>query len=371
MWTPPPELTRALTEGRISRREFVSRALALGISLEAIGLALVSCRPSDSRQGVNDPRRSRELDVFTWADGIPREVLRAFRDESGIDVQTLSFDSNEAMIARLQLDPAGADLAILGHHHIPALLALDLIAPLDHTVLTGLEHLDPRATKLYSDPTNTYSVPFTWGTIGIAYRSDRVQRPVDSWAAFFDRSLAGRTIMLAPDACLMAMLRYRGHSLNSTNQTELGRAKNDCVAAKEVLRAFALVGVREQLIAGDVWVAQIHDGGAEAARREAPAVQYVIPREGSLFWVDSAVVSRGARHPDAAHRFLSYLLRPAVAAQVAAAGPWNTPNLTARGMLAQPVPYPTDEEWGRLELERARGEDSIEWDRLIVELRAA
>ena len=166
-------------------------------------------------------------------------------------------------------------------------------------------------------------------------------------------------------------LRYRGHSLNSRDQTELAAAKNDAISAKRNLRAYLSAPVKGQLISGDVWIAQLWNGDATQARVEQPAIQYALPREGSTIWADSVVMPRSAPHPRVAHEFMNYILRPDVAAAISDFTGYGTPNAKALPLMEHPVPYPTPEQLDRLEYQIDLGRDTAEWDQLWTEIKSA
>jgi spermidine/putrescine-binding protein len=118
-------------------------------------------------------------------------------------------------------------------------------------------------------------------------------------------------------------------------------------------------------------VAQIWNGDAEQARMEQPELAFVLPREGSTIFLDSLVMPRGARHPRAAHEFMNYVLRPPVAAAVAAATGYGTPNREAVGLIEHPVRYPTGDELARLEYQKDLGRATATWDQLWTEIKAS
>jgi spermidine/putrescine transport system substrate-binding protein len=168
-----------------------------------------------------------------------------------------------------------------------------------------------------------------------------------------------------------AFLRYRGHSLNSINPAELETALHDAVAAKANLKAYVSAPVKSQLISGDVWIAQLWDGDAAQAKKEQPAISWMLPPEGAAMYVDSLIVPRQAPHPRAAHEFINYILRPEVAAAIAIAIGYGTPNLAAMPLIPDPVTYPSETELARLELQMDLGRASGLWDELWTRIKSA
>jgi spermidine/putrescine-binding protein len=207
---------------------------------------------------------------------------------------------------------------------------------------------------------------------GIAYRRDKLSGQVESWATFLDPRYEGRMTMLNERREVIgAMLRYRGHSLNSTDPTELAQAQADAIRAKRNLKAYLSVQARPYLLSGEAWVSQFYDGGARRLAQMEPAIAFAIPKEGCTIYCDFMCIPRSARNPRAAHEFINYLLRPANGARLAEVNPYGTPNVAAMRLLDDPVPYPTAEEFRRLEYQVDLGEANALWDRVWEEIRGA
>ena len=344
-------LLEDLRRGRISRREFVTRSLALGLGVGSVGALVAACgaregaqRPA-SRAGADLGPIERELHIYNWSDYIAEDTVPNFEREFGVRVTYDTYESAEEMIAKLQAGATGYDVIVPTGYVVPVLVATGLVAPLHRKYLTNWGNLSPIFQDLPTDPGNVHTVPWQWGTSGIAYRRDRVTVPVDSWAVFFDRSLSGKMTMM-DDAreVIGAMLRYRGHSLNSVVPAELARARQDAIAAKPQLKAYISAPVKGQLVSGDVWLAQLWNGDTVQARAEEPNVAYALPKEGCTIWNDSLCMPASARHPRAAHEWMNYILRPEVGAAISRATGYGTPNVAAAGLLEHPVTFPTAEE---------------------------
>jgi spermidine/putrescine transport system substrate-binding protein len=168
-----------------------------------------------------------------------------------------------------------------------------------------------------------------------------------------------------------SQLRYRGHSLNSTNPDELGGAKADAISAKKQLRAYISAPVKGQLISGDIWISQLWNGDTAQARAEQPNLAYIIPKEGCTIWTDLMCIPRSAPNKRAAHEWMNYILRPEVGSAISRATGYGTPNAAAAEMLVPPVPYPTEAELKRLEYPADLGKDTETWDRIWTEIKSA
>ena len=379
----PKELERLVEElesGGIARRDFVRRALALGLGVSSAGALFSACR-GGGRDGAGEGAAradgdlgpiGKELRIYNWSDYIAPDTVSGFEEEFGVRVTYDTYESNEEMVARLQAGAAGYDIIVPSGYIIPVLVATNLIAPLEKKYLTNWGNVSPIFRNPPSDPDSAHSVPWQWGTSGIAYRADKVKSPVDSWAAFHDaRYREKMTMMDDGREVIGAFLRYRGHSLNSTDPQQLARAKADAIQAKRYLKAYISAPVKAQLISGDVWIAQLWNGDTTQARAEQPHLAYAIPKEGCTIWSDSMCMPRSARNKRAAHEWMNYILRPEVGAALSNATGFGTPNATAARLLKTPIPYPTGDELERLEYQVDLGRDTATWDRIWTEIKSA
>src|SRR6187397_651535 len=222
------------TQRVVGRRRFLLGGVRAGLSLSVLGSLLEACsRETRSDTGTADlPPLEKELHIYNWSDYIAEDTVANFEREFGVRVTYDTYESNEEMVAKLQAGASGYDIIVPSGYIVPVLLATKLIVPLHRKYLTNWDNISPIFQNLPTDPGTLHTVPWQWGTSGIAYRRDKVTTAVDSWAVFFDRRLGGKMTMM-DDAreVIGAMLRYRGHSLNSVKPAELAQAKQDAIAA--------------------------------------------------------------------------------------------------------------------------------------------
>jgi spermidine/putrescine-binding protein len=348
------------------RREFLAALAAL-----AAGCG----RRKDAAPPAGSPELGpveEALHLYNWSDYIAPEIIPAFEREFGVRVRYDTYESSEELVAKLQAGAAGYDLVVPTTYAVTALVESGLLAPLSPAYLGNLGNLAPVFRGMPHDPGNVYTVPWLWGMTGIAWRRDLIATAPASWGVFLDPALRGKTTMLDDLRDVIgAFLRLRGHSINSVDPGELEAARQDAVAAKSLLKAYLSAPVKGQLIAGDVWLAQMWNGDAAQAAREEPAIAWTLPAEGSTLWLDSLVVPRTAPHPRAAHEFINYTLRPPVAAAIAAATGYGSPNQAAMPLISNPVAYPTEKELARLEIQKDLGRASELWDRIWTEIKTA
>ena len=375
-------LVGELERGGISRRDFVWRAMALGLSMGSVGALLSACgggekggKAGEGAAAAADAELGpieKELHIYNWSDYIADETVPGFEKEFGVKVTYDTYESNEEMVAKLQAGATGYDIIVPSGYIIPVLVATDLVSPLNKKYLSNWGNVAPIFQNLPSDPGSTHTVPWQWGTSGIAYRTDKVKTPIDSWAVFMDPKLKGKMTMMDDGREVIgAFLRYRGHSLNSTDAQQLAKAKADSVQAKKQLKAYLSAPVKAQLISGDVWISQLWNGDTTQAKAEQPNLGYVIPKEGCTIWGDSMCVPKSAPNKRAAHEWMNYILRPEVGAALSDATGYGTPNAASSKLLKTAVPYPTEEELKRLEYQVDLGRDTATWDQIWTEIKSA
>ena len=351
------------------RRDFLTRAAALAAP------AVLCCRRAAEIEA--SPSRplgplEHELAIYNWSDYIAPDTVRRFEQEFGVRVTYDTYESNEEMLAKLQSGATGYDLVVPSSYLLPALQANHLLAPLHTGYLTNRANIAPLFRSPPFDPGDRFTVPWQWGTTGIAWRRDLVPAPPAGWEVFQDSRYRGRMTMMDDGREVVgAFLKYRGRSLNDTDGAALAAAKADAVAAKGNLRAYKSAPVKGDLIAGDVWIAQLWNGDAAQAAAERPEIGFVVPRQGSAIWTDSFVLLKSAPHKRAAHEFLNFVLRPDVAARVADATGYGSPNQAALARQRRPVAYPTSAERERLEYFTDLGTATEAWDRLWTEIKSA
>lgn len=358
-----------MTRHRQGRREFIGAAARAALAASVAGPMLSACGPERRPPAAGlEP----ELNIYNWFDYIGPETIAGFEQEFGVRVTYDTYESNEEMLGKLMAGATGYDLVVPTGYQLPLLRERGMVARLDRARLPNWDNLMPLFQSTPADPAGEYGVPWQWGITGIAYRADLLPAAPDSWGAFLDGTAAGKATMLDDGReVLGAMLRYRGHSLNSVDPAELEAARQDAIAAKASLLAFMTLALKGQLASGDVVMAQCWNGDTRQAQRENPSIAFALPREGSLIFNDYMVLLSDAPHPAAATAFLNYILRPDVGAAISEETGYGTPNRAAQERMRDPIPFPSAEELARLEYQLDLGAATAMWDRIWTEVKAA
>ena len=285
------------------------------------------------------------LNVYNWSSYIAPETIPSFEAEFGVRVRYGTYESNEEMLAKVFTGNSGWDIAFPTHTRLQPMREYGLLAPLNHEWLPHLANLDTRFRAPVWDPELRWGVPYMWNGTGIVYNRG-VQPAPARWSDLWDARLKNRLTMLDdPEDMLGACLKKLGYSFSATDPRQLHAAEEAAIAQKPLLRAYLNAEVRDQLVSGDVLVAQLWSTTAQQAIDAAPNLAFAYPEEGFPFYCDCAVVLRESGRVRLAHQFLDFLLRPKVSAQIVEATKTATANGGAQDLLPEsvrtnPVLYP-------------------------------
>lgn len=280
-----------------------------------------------------------ELHFFNWADYMDEDIMTQFEEACGVKVTQDIFSSNEDLIAKLQAGNAGYDLVIPSDYAVQILINAELLRPLDMANIPNVANIDPNLMGMYYDPENVYSIPYQWGTTGIAYNVTAYPDGVDSWAALFDPAQVceqkGFASMLDDEReSIGATLKYLGYSYNDTDPDHQAQAQDALLAQKECLAGYNSDNYNQTLAGEEVMIAHAWSGGTALARSENENVKFVIPQEGGAIWMDNMTIPADAPSPYTAEIFINYLLDAEIGAQLSNYTYYFTPNVAAQPLLA-------------------------------------
>lgn len=328
--------------------------------------------------GCSSQDEPKVLNLYNWSEYMPQEVLDRFEEETGIQVVYTTYDSNEAMYARLKLleDGGEYDLAVPSTYYVNKMRKEGLLEEIDHSKLEGFENLDPELVNQEFDEGNAYSVPYLWGTTGLAYDSaDLDGEQVTAWADLWQDKYDG-TVMLTNDMreVFHVGLRVLGYSGNTTDPAEIEAAYEKLSELMPAVRTFNSDAPRMPYLEGETDIGMIWNGEAVMGKEDMPSLEYVYPEEGTIVWLDSFVIPKNAGNVDAAHQFISFVMQPEISALISEDIGYATPNLAARDLLPDEVAndrasYPTPEDLVNAEFQEDVGDDAMQvytryWERL-------
>ena len=357
----------------VSERIASGRHSRWTIGAAASGLALLAVF---ALGGQAHRARGGELNVFIWSNYLPDNVIAEFERRYDAKLNVELYDSNEALLAKLQSGGASYDIVVPSDYMVTVLREQGLLQELNRDALTNFSNLDPQFVGLPYDTANLYSIPYMWGTTGIAYRKDKVDAPVESWAALWDTRYKDRIAMLDDvRETFGAALKLLGKSDNSADAGEIQAAARLLMEQKPLVKAYDSGGFDQMLLSGDAWLAQAYSGQIAKAIAENPTIAYVIPKEGCTIFCDNICVPRNAPHRELAHEFINFVLEAKTAADIANGTGYSSVNKAARAsirpeLLTNEAAYPPRESLERCEFIRELGEAINIYDRWWTEIKS-
>ena len=260
--------------------------------------------------GCGSSEEERVVNVCSWGEYIDENLIYQFEEETGIKVNYQTAESNEALYSLLKTGAGDYDVIVPSDYMIARLIDEDMLAELNYDNIPNYEKIDDRYKGLSFDPENKYTVPYTWGTLGIIYNTTMVDEPITSWDAMFDEKYAGNVLMIrnSRDALAAALLDL-GYDLNTTDEAQIREAYELLADAKSkgVYQAFVMDEVFQKMEGGNAAIAMYYAGDYLTMLENNPDLAYVVPEEGSNWFVDAMCVLKNAQHKEEAEEWINFI----------------------------------------------------------------
>jgi putrescine transport system substrate-binding protein len=340
-------------------------------------LALGACGEKAQTKGGG------ELHLYNWSDYIDPKLLTDFTQETGIKVVYDTFDSNEVLETKVLQGQTGYDLVVPSNHNVPRYVAAGAIQALDKEKLKNLGNLWPQIMAHMEpfDPGAKHTIPYMWGTIGIGYNETAIAKrlpgvKIDSWSVVFDPKVAAKLKdcgiywLDASEDMYAVSMNYIGKNPNSTNVADYRAATDMMAKVRPTVRKFHSSEYINALANGDICVAIGYSGDVFQARTRAEEakngvkIAYIIPKEGSQVWFDVFAMPKDAPNPEAAYKFLDYMLRPEVIAKASNFTQYANANQAATKLVDpsvrdNPNVYPPEDVFKRLFVTTTKNQDLL------------
>ena len=250
------------------------------------------------------------VNVCSWGEYIDEELITQFEEATGIRVNYQTAESNEALYSLLKSGGADYDVVVPSDYMIGRLIAEDMLEPLDYSQIPNYSLIDERFKGLSYDPENRYTVPYTWGTLGIIYNTAMVEEEITSWGALYDDKYAGNVLLInnSRDAVGEALL-YLGYSLNTTDEAQI-REAYDLVAdasRRGMFQGRVMDEVLQAMEGNNAAIATYYAGDYLSMLENNEDLAFVIPEEGSNWFVDAMCMLKNAPHQREAHMWINFI----------------------------------------------------------------
>jgi spermidine/putrescine transport system substrate-binding protein len=250
--------------------------------------------------------------------------------QTGIKVVADVYESNDVMLAKIQAGGGGAYSIIYPSDYIVRKMRdRGLLDQINHERLIGLENLFSRFQSPSYDAKNRYSIPFSWGTTGLIYNSEKLATAPEDWGYLWqNKEQLNKRMTLLNDVreVMGASLRMLGYSYNSVEEKEVKQAYDNLKQLKPAIAAFDTDAWQNQMLAGDLWIAMCYSADAVKIIRENPHLKYVIPHSGSSLWTDTIVIPKDPPNVSGAYAWINFILQPEISAQLSTRLSIATPN---------------------------------------------
>lgn len=288
------------------------------------------------------------LNVYNWSTYVADDTISNFEAACGVTVVYDTYESNEALLARLRGGNPGYDIAVPTDHMVANLIGLGLLEPIDLAHIPNFANVTEDLKDQAFDPGNQYSVPYQWGTIGVGYNIDKVGSEIVSWDQVFNYN--GPVAWLDdPRAMFGIALQILGYDPNTEDPAQIQEARDFLINNGRNVVSIAADDGQAQLERGDVDITIEYMGDVfqVVLDCECETFQFALPVEGSNLWMDNLVIPIDAPNPALAEVFMDYILDPQVGADISNYTAFATPNQAAIDaglieLIDSPIIYPPE-----------------------------
>ncbi|WP_229426949.1 polyamine ABC transporter substrate-binding protein [Massilia atriviolacea] len=304
----------------------------LGLGLAALAAALWSGVPAQAQQP-----EEKVLNIYNWSDYIADDTIKNFTKETGITVRYDVFDSNEVLNAKLVAGKSGYDIVVPTAPWARQQMDAKLLRKLDKSRLPNLANLDPgiQAKLATLDPGNEYLVDWMWGYTTVGINVDKVKAalgttpmPANAWELIFNPAYTaklkscGVSFLDSPSEVFPAALHYMGKPAYSKNAADYAEAGKMLQAVRPSVTLFSSSGYINDMANGAICVVFGWAGDINIARQRAidakkgVKIEALVPKNGAPLVFDTMAIPADAPHPNNAHLWINYILRPEVQASL-------------------------------------------------------
>ena len=298
------------------------------------------------------------ITVYNWGQYISDgsdgalDAIAAFEEATGIEVNYVEFDSNETLYTKLKTGGSSYDVIIPSDYMVARLIQEDMLEELNFDNIPNYQYIDEAFRNTDFDPDNRFSVPYTWGTVGLIYNTKYVDTPT-SWTALWDVAYNGKILMFdnCRDAFAIAEL-IKGYSLNSTDPAELEACAALLKEQKPFVQQYVMDQIYNKMIREEAWIAPYYAGDYLQMSVDNENLAFAFPEEGFNVFIDAMCIPKGCQNKEGAEAFINFMCDPEISAANLSYIGYSTPISAAKEYMdeeitSDPVAYPDDETLSR------------------------
>lgn len=295
------------------------------------------------------------LTVYNWGEYISDgtdgtlDTIKEFEEKFGVNVQYDMFSTNEEMYTKLKSGSVSYDVIIPSDYMISRMIKEDMLETLNKENIPNTQYIMDKFKTPDYDPTGEYSVPYTWGTVGLIYNNTMVEETPDSWNALWDERYKDNILMFlnSRDAFGIAE-KLLGYSQNTTDENEIRASADLLKKQKDVLQTYVMDEIFDKMEIGEAAVAPYYAGDAVTMISENPDLGFVVPKEGSNVFIDAMCIPKGSPNKELAEKFINFMCDTEIGVANIEKICYSTPLINVFDALPDevrnnPIIYPSDE----------------------------
>ena len=326
--------------------------------------------------GCAKKQEQKVVNVYNWGENMMR-AFKIFEQQTGIKVNYTTYESNEQLYAVLKMGGTNYDVIIPSDYMISRLIEEGMLEKLDFNNIPNFDNIDERYKNLEYDPANEYSVPYTWGVVGLIYNTSMIDDEITSWGALFDPKYSGQILQFDNSRDAMATaLFHLGYSVNTTDEAELNEAYELLVQQKTILQGYVMDQIYDKLEGGEAAIGPYYAGDALLMMENNPDLAFVVPEEGTNLFVDAMCIPKGAVNKENAELFINFMCDTDIALKNMAVTCYATPVRTAYEALdeetrSNEIMFPKDDVLNRCPIYKNLPQETLNlYDQLWVKLKS-
>ncbi|MDR2526169.1 MAG: spermidine/putrescine ABC transporter substrate-binding protein [Oscillospiraceae bacterium] len=264
--------------------------------------------------------RGTTLNVYSWGEYISDgsegslDVVAEFKRQTGINIHYTTFESNEMMYSMLSGGGANYDVVVPSDYMIERMISESMLQKLNYANIPNYKYIPSENKGKFFDPQDDYSVPYTYGMVGIIYNTSMVDEPIDSWNALWDAKYNGEILQFDNPRDAFGIAQYLlGQDVNTTNPADWQAAAELLKKQRPLLQQYAMDQVFDLMEGDKAALAPYYAGDFNLMHENNPKLAFVYPKEGTNYFYDSMCIPKNAANVAAAELFISFMLEPAIA----------------------------------------------------------
>ncbi|MEN1968755.1 spermidine/putrescine ABC transporter substrate-binding protein [Lentibacillus sp. N15] len=310
------------------------------VLLGLLVISLTACGSSDDAAADSgDQELADELYFFNWGGYGDEDVIKNFEKEYGVKVVYDTFTSNQEMLTKLNKANVPYDVVVPTDYIVERMINQDLLAELDMDNIPNFENIKEDLQNPEYDPgkdKKKYSVPYMFGTEGIAYNEKKVEKPT-SYEDLWDPKYKGHvTIQNDSRESLTMALQKLGYDANKPDEDNLEEAKKELMELNPSILRYSSEPDAD-LVNGTAWISHTYNDSAARAYKDNPDIKFVMPKEGGTVWVDNLVIPKSSKHKYTAEVFINFVLDAKISAKLSENTPSSNPNEAAKDEMTDEV----------------------------------